>query len=577
VAAPAPASIEAPEGMLASGRIENVRVSWDNVQRLLHRTSVGGIGADLETMVQVLVGADMAGLVDLDRPADVALFDGADERIALSMHLRPGAAARLRKSFALKERGGGGLLYVTGDREVGPVDPATQACAFDVEDEDDPLVACAADEDLLEQAAPYFLRVLARVKSEDDISAQLDFAKLRPLLDDDDDDAPPKNRAEAEGSALGEGLIADLGLVGLAGSWGRNELTAEFSLGFAERRSPLTLAMTGRPRPDAPPPSSFLRLPRDAGLAFYAQGLTAADLDPLRDVAVRALRADMLDEGYDAAKLEDFLGRLASLFLAGSPFALAAGVDRAGAEHALAAWDHDRKTPKTREAAFRSLRGWMVAGIEGDAWSRGLADIVRLSNELDQLKNGGKKPAGGAAVKGSSTDDDEQTEGVIAAAPKDLPKGALHVEMRARPLAKDVRPAHTSHLYVVPDGARTWIGLGEDEAAMIARLKAAISGEPARTVAGMPELSDALVQGAMAGGYFTLAGAELLFTDDQRDAHLPAALSTLNQLGALPMRGDTVLPFVVLSEEMPPRGARLRARVRLPVQAIGDIIARAKL
>jgi hypothetical protein len=136
---------------------------------------------------------------------------------------------------------------------------------------------------------------------------------------------------------------------------------------------------------------------------------------------------------------------------------------------------------------------------------------------------------------------------------------------------KDAPPAHTRHVYVVPDGARTWFGIGENEADVVARLRATLEGAPARTIASMPEVEWTRTMGATAGGFVTVAGANLLFGDDERDADLVKAQATLAVLGALPTRGDTPIPWLVTSEDMAPRGTRVRVRARLPVSAITDI------
>jgi hypothetical protein len=292
--------------------------------------------------------------------------------------------------------------------------------------------------------------------------------------------------------------------------------------------------------------------------------------------------------------LDVFSEKVSALFFTGGPMALALGVDRAAAEKALAGFRKDepadepkpKDKPKAkgkddrRAAAFRSLRSWLVAGVEEpfETWSRGITAIVDAGNVLDAKKNGtskaGAAQGGSVTAKPGNKDKDRETTNIVPAKPAAAaPKGSLHLEIRVRPLVADAPPAHVAHMYVVPDGSRTWIGVGEDEAALLARLALSREGAPEKTVAGMPELDLARASGASAGGFFTLAGATQFFLDSDRDAALPVAAEKMLGLSTLPSRGETVVPWVLVAEDDARGGSRVRVKARLVVSALADMIA----
>jgi hypothetical protein len=114
--------------------------------------------------------------------------------------------------------------------------------------------------------------------------------------------------------------------------------------------------------------------------------------------------------------------------------------------------------------------------------------------------------------------------------------------------------------------------MGEDEAGVIAHLRVALEGSPERTLAGLSEIDATRAAGAIAGGFVTVAGANLLMLDDTRDEHLTAAMDVVESLRVLPGRGETLIPFLLITEDTPKGGARMRAHTRLPITAIADIV-----
>ncbi|WP_437617623.1 hypothetical protein [Sorangium sp. So ce1151] len=185
--------------------------------------------------------------------------------------------------------------------------------------------------------------------------------------------------------------------------------------------------------------------------------------------------------------------------------------------------------------------------------------------------NGGA-PKGQAAKAGEA--EKEITDPVIVRAPAALPARTLHVELRPRPLTKDAPPAHTSHLYVVPAGQRTWIGFGEDDAAVVERLRvAADPGRDERTLGAAPGVEALRQPGTLAGGLFSLAGWTMLAASGDTPEALDDAANALAGLARLPSRGEISMPFATTSEVPGSGAARLSARVRVPSAGIHDVLA----
>jgi hypothetical protein len=298
----------------------------------------------------------------------------------------------------------------------------------------------------------------------------------------------------------------------------------------------------------------------------------------MRDEFLHALRDDLESDGYDPVLLETFNSRVSELFFTGGSYACAYGIDRVAAEKALAAYVKDKKKPALRAAAYRSLRGWSMFAVDEptDRWAKGIEDIVRVGNELDRKRNGGVAITSSTPVKGRKEEDRTSTILVVATVPAVLPKGSFHVEIRSKPLKKDAPPAYTEHLYVVPDGGRTWIGFGEDEAPMLARLRAAREGLTDQTIGGVPELANTASQGAVAAGFFSFAGGTLLFQNDDRDEMLDDAAIEMGLLAKLPARGEGIIPWQLVSEDGTNGGGRARVKAKFSLPVLADIAVMAK-
>ncbi|WP_437961579.1 hypothetical protein WME76_19310 [Sorangium sp. So ce119] len=584
-AQPAPA----PAGLSSVVRIADARRTWGDVTQLLAGTPFGMflLGAGPEALLENALGPALADVVDLARPLDLAVFGRSKgARIVASLSVPEREMSRLQDRFVLEEHRG--MLRVKGVRAEDPDDRALpRVCAFEPGDRSGSArLICADDAEDLEAAAPYLARVVGREPLEVDARIEVPgravIEAMKDMPEEDDDSHSGK-----VGQGFAEAFVRDLESVSVDLTWASPDIDVGFGMRLASRRSPLALAVAPVAAQDAATPPAFFRLPRDTALAFYTQGASREELTPLREAFFQGLRDDMAGEGYDASGLDRFMDRLETLTFTGGPLVIGSGGDRAAAEKALADYKGGKGAARSQKAARRALQSWFLVAVEEPAqpWIAGVKELIQIGEELDRTKASataaGNAAAGAGAPGGppkgdaGKGDDDEQTTDlVVVRAPAALPAGTLHVELRSRPLTKDAPPAHTSHLYVVPAGQRTWIGLGEDGAAVVDRLRiAADPGRDERTLGAAPGLEALRQRGTLAGGLFSLAGWTMLAASGDSPGALDEAAEALGGLAALPARGETAMPLAITSEVLGSGAARVDVRVRVPGAGIRDVLA----
>ncbi|EYF03881.1 hypothetical protein [Chondromyces apiculatus] len=569
----------APSGLVAIARIDNPLRTWGDVTMMFASTPLGGLlmtAGQLgpELFIESSLGPALANIVDLEKPLDVALLDTTASTFVVSLSVAERDVPRLQERFTLREQDG--LFRVEGFRMAGQRgETPPLPCALDMGDrQGSARLVCASKKEAL-SAAPYLTQVVAREPL--DVDARLEFpttlfstvlAEQRSKPRPDDENSAARVGAQVFGDFMSDvaGMTVDLSRAG-------QNIDVGLGVRFSSRRSPLALALVPAARPDQPAPEMFFRLPRDAGLAFHSQGASREELTPLRKLLHETLVASVVTDGYDQGKSSELLERMGALFLGGGPFVLAAGMDRAAADKALAAYQSKKNAPKAREAARRSLAGWGVVGIDTPPgpWIAEVKQMLALNEEIDRTH---KKPATPSPSK-ADRERKETSKLVLGRAPATLPAGTLHIEERTKPLTKDAPPAHTTHFYAVPEGERLWIGVGEDSAAVLDHLRIALDpSRSAQTLASEPAMAALRQPGATTGGLLSMAGITGLFASGDTPEALDEAAEDLSGLASLPSRGEIQIPWTVVSEVYPSGAARWGLRVRLSSPLIHDIIAR---
>ena len=564
---------EAPAELAMVIRVANPRRSWGDATRLLATTPFGlmvmaaaQMGPDM--LAEKAIGPALTDVIDLEQPVDVAFLDASGGAYAISIAVKEREEARLQERLVLK--GDRGLLRVEGVRDADPEARALpMPCALDPgERRGSTRLVCAPQAEWL-AVAPYLTEVVAREPLDVDARAEIRGPLLAKAIQEmESEKGQEEDRGARMGRELVQGFAREIEGMTVDLSWAGPGVELGLGLRLSGRRTPLSLSMAPVTKPDAAPPEAFFRLPGDAGFTFYTQGASRDELAPLRALLFEVILADEVDEGFDRAKVQAVLDRVGALILTGGPLVFAAGSERARVEKALAGYEDKKGDPKARESARRALGGWVLVGIE-DApgpWIDGLKEVIRMGAEI---KAAPRKP--GAAATKKEDERTEKVDWVVSRAPASLPAGTLHVELRSRPLMKGAPPPHTSHLYAAPAGGRLWIGAGEDDAVVIARLRAVVAPAGGGQ-APAPEIAALHRPGSTAGGSLSMFGGAALFASGDTQDELDKAAQELGALGTLPSRGEAPIPWAITSEVLPGGAARWSFRVRLTDAAIRDAI-----
>ena len=350
------------------------------------------------------------------------------------------------------------------------------------------------------------------------------------------------------------------------------------ALQLPETTSELARLATGHPERGGLPPAAFWQLPADATVAFFDRGVDEAELTKARGLVLPVLQDLVADHGVTPAEARPLLEGLTKL-VSPAPLVYASGVDTPALRKALDAESAARPDDlaAARRVVVQAELGWHVAELDEPS--------TRLAEALEGFSTALASPSLVAAYRA------EHKDGVppelrAVALPKSmgLPAGTLHdvLELppprarvaaiqRAHPGERPTKPAPRPspmqlHILVVPDGQRTWLAVGGDEALVVARLKTAL-GSGGDTLASRADLAPLKDRPAGAGGFTTLRAAadpSPLFATSGREA-LEEALRTAHQGLAPIFFSATALPDVT--------PATFEARLQVPRDAIEDVVS----
>lgn len=314
-----------------------------------------------------------------------------------------------------------------------------------------------------------------------------------------------------------------------------------------EGKSPLTRAALSAPA--LPPPASFAKLPQDADLALFAHGPATDASKPARD-ALLVVMDGAMDGCSDAEKVQN-KAEIEALVFTGGSFSFAEGYDRARVEDAARALTKKGSADaRAVQVARSAMTTWSIAGFEepSDRWKKGLGYLAAHDCSKGANKAASQKPS--PAWK--------------------LPAGSIEIvttKTRGKTKSK-------SFVFVAPEGERTWIAFGDDEAVVARRLKATVDGAAPLSARVSPELlkAPAAFGGFVTSSYFAWHGLDGGATPttigfDARRILMLASQST---------GGRTPIPFAVTAATEK-GGGELRARLRFDAAAISDLLALANL
>ena len=616
-AAPAVSSSPAPElgavpdppALVVSGRLAKPSASLAIVRAWTKLPM-----PQAEEVTELAMGTAAGALVDLDQPIDFAVaVTGMGlhlrDRSAVSLALKnvDAAKATLAEHFKLVPGDNGALLL----QAVGHSDRHDDDETEGEHDGDEPRpceiapsygsapmrLVCGWSPQALSEVGPWLTRTMTRTAATSDLHVDLRLQPLRPAISAGRRFIGGLLASGVAGGAAGvRDFIAaiagdavdfalDLESASLDVVLTEPEVSANATLRFSGRASSLTRIATAHPDRAAAPPPAYWQLPADADFAVFGRGIDEAEFAHWRDPLLRMV-GDLLAE-YDSKDADkkavlDALGKLIS----SAPLVYASGLDSDGARKAIAAeaslgdGADANAVAEARRVSAEALFGWRIVGIDEPS--------ARLSGAMKDLASAWARPGILRALRAKS-------KGTIPlslrAAPLSkgvaLPAGAEHYVLEIAPFgapsssapapgAKGHAPVASKpvsiHLFLLPDGARTWVALGGGEALVASKLAATI-GPAGGKLENRAELGSLKSSTIGAGGFMTargLAAASEQMAGISGDSTRGAA-AVLEEVDRLPHRGAVPLVFS-LTPRPDPSPSPVVVSLDLSRAAIEDIV-----
>jgi hypothetical protein len=593
-----------PPALVVSGRLAKPSASLS----MVHDWTKMGV-PESDDVTEFVMGEAMGPLVDLDQPIDFAVAvagSGARmrDRTAVSVALKDveGAKATLAERYKLVAGDNGVFLFQA--RAVG-THPDTDRGGDDSDDEDPRAceiapaygvsptrLVCGWGSKALSDLAPWLTRTATRAATTSDLHVDLRMQPLRATL---------SGARRLVGTILATTLTSRWGLQSareLAASAGGDAVdfaldldtasldvllndpaaTATATLRFSGRTSALARVATAHPDRNASPPGAFWQLPGDADFALFERGIDEAELGRGRDLILHVAGDALAQDGLNEADRSAILDALAKL-VSSAPLSYASGVDGDAATKALAAVrahndaSDSAALEEAKRASTEAFLGWRV--IELDEPS------TRLAGALQELTSAWGKPAIAAALRAKGARGPALHSAPMPKGVK-LPPGAQHYVLEwplggshAVPAGKPKVTAGAGgvlpvHVFIAPEGGRTWVGLGGGDALVASKLAAAIGNAP-DSLSARAEIGPLKAATVGAAGFFTLRGvpeaAQLLAATLGDRA---GAAQEFDELTQLPHHGDVPMWFSLAAL---PRGATapVTASLEIPRDAMEDI------
>jgi hypothetical protein len=381
-------------------------------------------------------------------------------------------------------------------------------------------------------------------------------------------DVPRVDRAVAEGAyALADELVAliedtDRAVFEVSVRPDAGSLESLFDVRFTGKSSWTVQTLAEAGQRAATPPESFWRLPKDASGASYSVPSNAQRYAGMRRV-IAELADGLLEHERVPRRVRDQLAAIIEDTATSQATVVYARGDVPAPGAADTKVGSADRGALARDQITRSL-GWYIVGIDdkADRYKTYLNRIVAVYNDRELRRLLEKR----AEIKPNKL----PTLRARAARGKGLAPGSSAFELVLPPTLFDdyldvppapVRPGQprakapprpppgksvTVVLIVVPDGARTWIGLSADEKALVEKLGVVLQGNAAATLASRDGLASLRNARAVSGGFWSLSSIT-----SSLDSPL-ASVSSQSQgaefrrrLNALPHHGDTPMPYTL--------------------------------
>lgn len=556
-------------------------------------------------LVRSIADESVADVVDLSQPLDAALTVSLSRRgveplvaFAVAVKSYEQAKAKLGETHHLVA-GDNGQLKVEGltfgkskrRRPSGPPDFDGHRGQEDADDDDDGegcVLAPAAqggrlvcgEEAAVEALAPYLSRTMPREKWASDVHVEVRPEPVRAPLQELRSMAPVFARGfmgtqsaavrELVDASIGELMdaVADAQKLTIDAQIADSGIAATTRFEFQDTRSLFARAATAD-RGDSPP-ASFWHLPADTDTAFFGRGSDPKLFDHPRELLGNLMLEGMGSAGMPEAErraLKDLVvDRLFTLFSGGTGV-YGKGFDQAAVEKAASSLkatklDDRGGIAEARRGLIEQVVGWHLVQV-----SEPIAKVGPILKDASSLWN---RPAFTTWARSKSS---AKPLPRLRVAPMPagvaLPKETVHLEImiprddieadtamaplqpagrRATPAPKPAKKTpvkpYVAHVFAVPDGAATWLGIGLDAKLVAQKAAASLASAPDTNTLGRAAGSEVLREGKInGGGILTMRGFLVLTAFDRYDR------TAFSLLGGLPHKGTT--PIVVTSRAEP--------------------------
>jgi hypothetical protein len=608
-----------PPGLVVSGTITRLGASLQTVHGWIQLPM-----PQSEQVTEIIAGQALGALVDLDQPIHVAVsVAGAGMRLTPSVAISAGVRdvdavkASLATRFKLVP-GDNGALFIQSlgpsprpdDDGRGDDDDDARACELAPSYGAPAMrLVCGFDAKALAILGPWLTRGATRDPAAADAHVALRMEPLKPTIAQerrllsmllgtalgrrgDHGGASARELVQAIGGDLAD-FGADLDTASLdvtvsdAADPANAGATANLTLKLAGATSALArLAMANGDR-NGPPPAPFWQMPADTDFAVFERGIDANVLARGRDLVLKVVGDGLAEDGVKDADRHAFVDSLGKL-VSSAPTVYASGVDADAVRKALAAQKALADTADVgprrdaNRAAAQALIGWRILEADEPAAVRidAMKGLVLAWGRPSVTAAYRKAPGGFLGIRSAPMPKN-------AALPKDAQHFAIDVPL-VEPIGGSPAPSSASKkpgppkplvidVFVVPDGARSWIGLGGDPALVTSRLSAAVAGS-GDGLRARPELAAFKDMTVGAGGFITARGvaetAEQMTALGGGDAGGFANGAEIFESAAqVPHQGVTPIPFSLTAPSNAQAAqAGVVATLHVPRATVDDIL-----
>ena len=581
-----------------------------------------------EQVTELLTSEAVGAVVDLDQPIDFAVAvvgTGAKMKDLTALSAAVKDPEKVKASLAERYKlvpGDNGVLVIQGlgkpARETADADSdddgkrtpeeheASRTCELSPAFGDAPVrLVCGFTPRALAELGPWLTRTATRGASTADVHVEVRMKPLQSTL------ADQKHLigmiiGSVIGGRLGLSSLRDLSvalgtdLTDFAGdldgasadvTFGDAGVQAAVTMKLSGTTSALARIATSHPERSGPAPAAFWQLPGDADIAMFNRGVDERELAKGRDLVLEAVGSALGESGVKDADRKAIVESLAKLV---SPAAMVYGsgldvdaVRRAFAtEKGLTVQSEQTEKEDAKRQTIEAFLGWRV--IELDEPS------TRTASGLKELAAAIGRPSVGAAYREKLRDAvPPALRSVPVPKAAGLPAGAQHFVLELHTLERKApsppRPGKPPppapkkplgplrpllvHIFLLPDGHRTWLAVGGDEAVTASRLALTLGsgGDKLATQAALAPLKDASVG---AGGFFTARGLP------EAAQQIPLVLNgatwvakeTFDEALQMPHQGLTPILFSSTAQSGGPLAVTV-TRLTLPRDAIEDAVS----